>query len=444
MKVSMARIRLYLKEGKTLANGTHPIMLMVSFNGRKEISTGFSCTTRFWDKTSECVKKGFPNYSGINAAINKLKNDAIATRNEYERLEKPYTPDMILSKKNVAVPTSNIDSLIDNYIEEKGLRRTTSYDWKWLKRKLKENNMNDMVSITLDDIRKFANSLKSSGINDGAVRKLISKINALCRYAVEKNIIDSNPMKEWHYTRQFKSSSKMLYIHYSTIEIMKEYIMNLMIDRQGDLWSYKDGVIEQLNKRHSDLFSIYFYMLDYIFQGLSPIDLALIELKDIEIKSVNGNQYYAYDTKRMKTSVHVKIRIKKGVSIFVEMMMGLRMFRNRYLLPFFDGDLNASLDKKKGMVSYSLTRLRPKLKKHFEKINEIVIQHNVDNDDSIPLIDMNCNYYSCRHSYSMNYMMKGGTPMALATLLGRSPNTLAQYISELTEETDLAIAVDVV
>ena len=69
MKISVARIRLYLKEGKTLADGTHPIMLMCSFNGRKEISTGYSCTSRYWDKKSECIKRGYPNFVAINQYI---------------------------------------------------------------------------------------------------------------------------------------------------------------------------------------------------------------------------------------------------------------------------------------------------------------------------------------------------------------------------------------
>lgn len=55
MKVSIARIRLYLKVGKVLADGTSPIMLMCSYNGRKEVSTGYSCTLKYWDKKSELV-----------------------------------------------------------------------------------------------------------------------------------------------------------------------------------------------------------------------------------------------------------------------------------------------------------------------------------------------------------------------------------------------------
>ena len=60
MKVQIARIRLYLKVGKKLSDGSSPIMLMCSFNNqRKEISTGYSCTIKYWDKRSECIYISF-------------------------------------------------------------------------------------------------------------------------------------------------------------------------------------------------------------------------------------------------------------------------------------------------------------------------------------------------------------------------------------------------
>lgn len=40
-------------------------------------------------------------------------------------------------------------------------------------------------------------------------------------------------------------------------------------------------------------------------------------------------------------------------------------------------------------------------------------------------------------------MQRGGTPMALATLLGRSENTLGVYLKQLSEEEDLVEAVSV-
>lgn len=53
MKVSIARIRLYLKEGKTLADGSNPIMLMCSFYSIKKIPTAF---TSGWDFKSNKLK----------------------------------------------------------------------------------------------------------------------------------------------------------------------------------------------------------------------------------------------------------------------------------------------------------------------------------------------------------------------------------------------------
>ena len=62
MKVSIAVVKLVLRTNKTLADGTHPIMLRVSFNGMKERSCGYSCPEKFWDKKNEMVKRGFPNF----------------------------------------------------------------------------------------------------------------------------------------------------------------------------------------------------------------------------------------------------------------------------------------------------------------------------------------------------------------------------------------------
>ena len=76
MKVSIAVIKLVLRTNKTLADGSHPIMLRVSFNGMKERSSGYSCTEKYWSKKDECVKKGFPNYAIINHEIQKMKNEA--------------------------------------------------------------------------------------------------------------------------------------------------------------------------------------------------------------------------------------------------------------------------------------------------------------------------------------------------------------------------------
>ena len=126
MKVSIAVIKLVLRTNKVLADGSHPIMLRVSFNGMKERSTGYSCTPRYWDKKSECVKKGYPNFVMVNSELKKQKDEAIKRRDAYIASNEVYTPQMVLAKEEVRnAVTNDFSGLIQRYIDEKGLEDRT-------------------------------------------------------------------------------------------------------------------------------------------------------------------------------------------------------------------------------------------------------------------------------------------------------------------------------
>ena len=103
-------------------------------------------------------------------------------------------------------------------------------------------------------------------------------------------------------------------------------------------------------------------------------------------------------------------------------------------------DLEKCKIRMKAIMSYWLN---PKLGDWWREINQIIIQKNVTEGTDIPLIDEGCTYYSYRHSFAQTYMQRGGYPMALATLLGRSVNTLSVYLESLSENDDLVEAVSV-
>lgn len=68
----------------------------------------------------------------------------------------------------------------------------------------------------------------------------------------------------------------------------------------------------------------------------------------------------------------------------------------------------------------------------FQKINEEIARRNVVNEDNIPLIDLDCRYYSYRHSFIMKELQKPTVNLlALAQTVGKSATTLHQYISLL-------------
>ena len=50
MKIAKATITALLYTSKTLANGEHPVMIRVCYNGkRKYKSTGLSCPAKLWN-----------------------------------------------------------------------------------------------------------------------------------------------------------------------------------------------------------------------------------------------------------------------------------------------------------------------------------------------------------------------------------------------------------
>ena len=116
-----------------------------------------------------------------------------------------------------------------------------------------------------------------------------------------------------------------------------------------------------------------------------------------------------------------------------------------WLFPVLKGlNADANNEKRQRRISNTMSALSPKLKDWFKVVNEKVVQHNVETNDNIPLIPNGCTLYAARHTFAMAYMAKGGSPIALATLMGRSANNLGQYITQLTEESDLVDAVSVI
>jgi hypothetical protein len=167
---------------------------------------------------------------------------------------------------------------------------------------------------------------------------------------------------------------------------------------------------------------------------------------DIDVKTINGSDYYCWDGKRSKTMKAVKVRIPCH-TVYTEVMVKTMLMFNQgeWLLPVLNGlSIETNENSRKHRISNTLGVLSPKLKEWFQRVNEEVVKRNVNDGGDIPLIDMKCTFYSSRHSFAMMYMMKGGSPMNLATLLGRSPNTLSQYIKELSEEGDLVEAVSII
>ena len=446
MKVSVAVVKLVLRTNKKLADGSHPIMLRCSFGGIKEVSTGYSCIPKYWDKKNETVKRGFPNYLTINAIITKMKMEAIQRRDEFERTKTLYTPEMVLKPKEVLAATNDsLSSLIDRYTVS--LSPTTCKVWKsfWnsFKRYIGKEDIS-IIEITLETIKGYAAYLEKK-VEDSTIKMYLSKLAAVLKFAVEEGVISESPFKRFNYGKKYKTTAKLLYVHKDAMEVLKEMLLErLIVYTSKGMYTYNDDAIDDFIDRKTDLFVLAFYLFGYVFQGLAPIDLCQLKVKDMKIVEKDGVRFYAWNTKRQKTGVKVSIRVSQEVLFNQILVKTMLMFRSKitYLLPILDGMENESALKIYKKVSNWLSNHSDTLREWFKKANERIVQMNVnDKSKNIPLIDEECSFYSYRDSYAMAYLsMPNSSPVALATLMGRSPNTLASYISHLTNEDDLTKA----
>lgn len=443
MRTTIATINLYLRTAKKLADGTYAIYLRCNFHGMYEVPTHYSVQEKHWDKKNQIVKKGCPNYAMINIEIQKLKNKAIKRRDNFIKNESPYTPKMVLQDLHIDLSgnSNKCVDLIARYLNEKSPTKNTRNNWNHMKNLLVEYSRNDVIvnEINVKFVKGFADFMIDKGISESTCNTLLGKVSALMNYAVQMGLVDKNPFKEWKYYKIYKRKESTLYIHPKSVEVMKDMFMNECCVIDGNTWRYKDenSIIEQLTDRRTAIFAKYLYLCGVLFNGLAPIDLCQIKAKELQIKTINGNDYYAWDGKRQKTNVDVKVRIKRDIySNF--MIQTMQMFRKgEYLLPVLDGAEHYNRDQKFNRVNKTLHDLCPSLREWFETINIEIINRNVKNNTTIPLIDTQCSYYSYRHTYAMQYLINGGSILKLATRLGRSVNTISAYVQHLKEETDL-------
>ena len=434
MKVSIAVIKLVLRTNKVLSDGTHPIMLRCSFNGMKERSTGYSCSVKYWDKVNQVVKKGYPNFVMVNAELKKQKDECISKRDRFVASGEVYTPSMILERDDIRnAVTNDFRGLIERYISEKGLESKTIEKWNIVKRNVIKFSGRDILINEVNEAfcRRYCRWLEDRGMASGSIKSYMGKVVCLLHYAVSLGLIDKYPLDGWKYHKDYRESKSELYIHSRSLEVMMELFMDELIVRDGNLWHYRDGIIEDLLDIHSEVYAHYLYMIGIWMKGIAPVDISLLKKKDIKVIDIKGNSYYAIDGNRSKTGMLYKVRVLQGCIESNVLIRTMLMFNNsgEYFLPTLNGYIGKDIKKRVNNVySYHSDHLV----NWFQRVNEEIVMRNVENGDNIPLIDLDCRYYSYRHSYIMKEIQKPTVNLlALAQTVGKSSHTLHQYISLL-------------
>lgn len=436
MRTTIAIIRLVLRTNKVLSTGLHPIMIRCSYHGMKEISTGYSCSIKYWDKKNECIKKGFPSYIIINNELKKAKDKAISRRDRFIASGEVYTSSMVLdTSERFESVRNDLKWLISNYIETKGLAKRTIEKWWIVYRSLIHFASRDIIINEMNEsfCRRYCKWLEDRGLTSGSIRSYMGKVVCILHYGVSLGILEKYPLSGWKYHLSYRECKSELYIHGRSME----YLMNMLVKRviifDGDLYRYNYEAIDELLDIHSSLYGLFIYCIGFYFKGLAPTDISMLKKSDIKIINIKDINYYAIDGKRSKTGMQYKIRLKQNCILSDALVKVMLMFNNsgEYFLPTLNGYNGNDIKKRiNNVYSYHGEHLVD----WFRVCNEEIIRHNVEKNDNVPLIDLDCRYYSYRHSYIMSEIQKPNVNLIkIATETGKSVTTLHQYISLLND-----------
>lgn len=437
MKTTMATVQLVLRTNKTLADGSHPIMLRVQWKGRKERSTGFACKEADWDSRHQLLKPRSLNAQTINKKLSMLLETAKARALEYAASGNVYTAADILSDEEKK-DNGTYAELVERYIEAHNLRRNTVDSYYNSKAALEKIFGKGFL------LEKIDIDLMLKGLN-GSGKPYISCAKSVSRWALQRGLIVTDPFRFFTMPKTYKTSKRVYYLAPETYAYVERYFKSLFLnDFMAELdapllgiVSFKKDMVDKLRKGRLQLVALFMFLLIYRLQGLSPVDVLSLERQAVRIIKYNGKEYYAIDTKRKKTGVAVPLRIpREGMGDILFALAAEMHPDGQYLLPYLEGKTEEEQHKKVKSFNIHLSNF---LRKILAKVNDIIAKDNQTTGRNVQEVDLQqvC-MYTARHTYASHYLQRPNANLqALCTLMGRSMQDISTYVHQLSSESEI-------
>lgn len=449
-------IKAILFTSKTLANGEHPIMLRVNFNGsRKYKSLGISCSPKYWNKDKSEVRKSHPQAKLLNKTIETAVNKAQNAYLQSDNLNKPYSAKTILSEASKEQPmTTTLYRLFDervDYFRDVVKAGNTADGYKTLQtifKKYLEGEEIELIEIDEEWIMYFEAWLRER-YRDTSIKKFFDCFKAAMNYAVKKNYIKESPLNKYEHIVKLNITTKKRAL--SLPEMMK--LMMYYIESYG-IFGEKDKPVEEECKKHywnkkfrrrgttkltpidAEKLSLSLFLSSYTLQGLALVDLAGLRWGDFKETEILDTQKYAYDCakegkeyaethKSVQECYEIDIerrKTRRAVKIVVERQNILPYLNpfypdddtdidNEYVFPIYDSKIDNTEERKYCRMKYATYLVNVNLKR-------------IGNRLGIP----NITFYAARHSYASN-LNKANVPHSLiAQNMGRSPMEIETYL----------------
>lgn len=462
MRRNLPAISAILFKSKTLANGEHPIMLRVCYNGKRCYkSLGISCKENEWSNDKMKVKG--QRAGSLNPIITR---ETIKANNYVLSLEgkEDYSAASIIKYLSKPSPTQNtLFSLFEeriNYFKNEKHSHNNATGYRTLLNRIKKYTDDEdleLFEITLNWLHSFEEYLHCH-YNDNSIRKFFDVLKAIFNYAKRKDYIKETPFANFTFGRKLDCHTRKRALSLDEITVLTQYY----IQRYG-LYGFEDNDVygehdlkqywvnqkfklkgsNKLTPINAEQFSLALYLTSYMFQGLALVDIANLKIKDLHLTELVDNDKYqkdvatknveyaekhkrkitCYDITTYRAKTHHPTRIVVECSYMAPYLNPFGSYFDdysqleeedyeRYIFPIFDHN-DDSPEKKFGRMTYVNYMVNVNLKRIAARLG-------------LPPIT----FYSARHSYA-SQLYHANVPIGLiAQNMGRNPADIETYLKE--------------
>lgn len=339
----MPTTKIVLYKQKTLADGTHPIMLQLT-NNRKSfrISLGYKCTNEEWDFEKGKFKRTFYGYKNKNRVLKQMETKAEDVLDKIKLSGKPFTPQSFREEftgvnKSITV-FEFFEELFDDFDKKgKAGNKIVYKDTRnALKRFWKSNKTLMFADIDYKFLKKWEAFLIDGGCSGGGAAVYMRTLRATINEAIRRGYIE----KEFY--------------PFSTVQNKNGYSINhlkskaspraLSIEDMDKLKNFPTENYPQLKQ------SLNYFLFSYFARGMNFKDMAMLKWSNI----YNGRINYT----REKTNKFLTIKISDNMQ---HILNKYPKEENNYIFPILS-DFHKTPEQIKNRVKKCLKKYNVDLK----------------------------------------------------------------------------------
>lgn len=414
----------FLMKNRPNRRGECPILLVVRFNGRADRAAGVSVKPSQWDSVRERVRASHPDAARLNALLETYRSNLTSASATMIASGEIITPQRLVTFMTDApkLPASmRVSDAYAFYTGSRGLGVATVQAYKDSLAKFVSCCGDVLIAdVTVKLCGEWVSSMLRGGIAGSSIHQYFRCFLAAMRYTCKKKDIklDVDELKESIAKVPRKRKGRTVVMDEGDVKRMMEWLSGFSDD--------------ELVLRSSPRCCMAIFICSYLLGGVAPTDMATLRADEF----VFNEEYISYSGSRRKTGIGFYSVVpldgltKKVMGAFFRTADR----RGGLLFPMICGGETSKVDMGDNtQIHKAVDRWTGLFGLKFPKAVE-ELNGTLSDEEKVPV---GMTMYSARHSFATNYVKKSGNFGALASMMGRSPNTIATYISALTKESDL-------